>query len=416
MPRLSHKYPSYRRHAPSKQAVVTLGGKDHYLGTYGTKASRDEYDRLIGEWLASGRQRPAHRDEAGELCVSELINAFRKHAERYYRKADGTPTGECAVFRHALRPLRRLYGRTAVGSFGPLALKALGEEMIRLGWCRGTINRQFGRVKHVFKWGTANELVPAGVYHALQAVGGLKAGRSAARESEPVRPVPEAHVDAVLPRVSPQIAAMIRLQMFTGMRPGEVCAMRTCDIDTSGNLWAYRPAGHKTAHHGHARVIFLGPQAQDVVGPFLKADLQAFLFVPAEAERWRRAEAAARRATPEGRGNVPGSNRVRAPKRKAGARYNVAAYRRAIARACDTAFPPPSELAGADPRDPRIVAWRAAHRWHPHQLRHNAATAYRKKYGIEVAQVILGHRTLSVTEVYAERDVAKAMQVMADVG
>ena len=50
----SARIPSYRHHKPTGQAVVTLNGKDHYLGLWGTAASRAEYDRLIGEWIANG--------------------------------------------------------------------------------------------------------------------------------------------------------------------------------------------------------------------------------------------------------------------------------------------------------------------------------------------------------------------------
>jgi hypothetical protein len=59
MPRLTHSTPAYRRHRPSGQAVVTLDGVDHYCRPHGTKTSRAEYDRLIGEWLAAGRRAPA---------------------------------------------------------------------------------------------------------------------------------------------------------------------------------------------------------------------------------------------------------------------------------------------------------------------------------------------------------------------
>ena len=47
-------------------------------------------------------------------------------------------------------------------------------------------------------------------------------------------------------------------------------------------------------------------------------------------------------------------------------------------------------------------------RWHPHQLRHNAATWLRKEFGLDVARVILGHSSPVVTEVYAEMDREKA--------
>jgi hypothetical protein len=54
MPRLIRTLPKYRKHKASGQAVVTICGRDHYLGPHGTKASKVEYDRLIVEFLSSG--------------------------------------------------------------------------------------------------------------------------------------------------------------------------------------------------------------------------------------------------------------------------------------------------------------------------------------------------------------------------
>ena len=59
---------------------------------------------------------------------------------------------------------------------------------------------------------------------------------------------------------------------------------------------------------------------------------------------------------------------------------------------------------------------KASHRWHPHQLRHNAATFLRKEFGLETARIILGHRSAAITEVYAEQDQQKAMEAMVKVG
>src|SRR3954454_3124492 len=77
----------------------------------------------------------------------------------------------------------------------------------------------------------------------------LKKGRSAAREAEGGTPVPDAYVDAIRPYVSRQVWAMIELQRLTGMRPGEVTMMRTCDLDMTGQRWVYTPRRHKTEHH-----------------------------------------------------------------------------------------------------------------------------------------------------------------------
>ena len=47
------RIPSYRHHKPSGKAVVTLGGRDYYLGPWNAKASCTEYQRLVGEYLES---------------------------------------------------------------------------------------------------------------------------------------------------------------------------------------------------------------------------------------------------------------------------------------------------------------------------------------------------------------------------
>jgi integrase len=130
------------------------------------------------------------------------------------------------------------------------------------------------RIKRMFRWATENELVPPSVYHGLLAVRGLERGRTTARESETVRPVPADVIDAVRPFVSAQVEAIIDLQLLTGARPGEICMMRGCDLDMTGAIWVYRPESHKTQHHGHRREIYLGPRTQAVLKPFLNTNLQ----------------------------------------------------------------------------------------------------------------------------------------------
>jgi integrase len=441
MPRLKdNQVPKYGRHRQSGQARVVLNGRHHLLGPHGSKASRQEYDRLIAEWVANGRQGPAAA--AGELTVATLIIRFWTHAQGYYRDPDGTQSRELLNFKQALIPLRRLYGTTPAKNFGPLALKAVRQSMINdFEWCRNVVNRQTTRVRQVFKWAVENELVPASVSHALAAVSGLREGRSEARESVPVKAVPEAMVYAIKDHVSRQVWAMVELQWITGMRSGEVVRMRTGDIDTTGALWVYRPRKHKTQHHGHVREIFIGPRARSILEPLIKPNLEAFIFSPADAEAERRARLHADRATPLSCGNKPGSNRRRRPAHTPGARYTVTAYLRAIYAGCEKAGPPPAELArlrvpaaGRKKRATRwetaaelkarlgekkwaeLTKWREEHRWHPHQLRHAAGSRLRKEFGVEAAQVVLGHKTLSVTELYAQKNVDAARKIMGEVG
>lgn len=80
MPRLVNVTPKYRRHRASGQAVVTIAGKDNYLGRHGTKAIKIEYDRLMGEWLAAGRPVAAAAPPC-ELTMMELCSDFWKFAQ-----------------------------------------------------------------------------------------------------------------------------------------------------------------------------------------------------------------------------------------------------------------------------------------------------------------------------------------------
>jgi integrase len=64
----------------------------------------------------------------------------------------------------------------------------------------------------------------------------------------------------------------------------------------------------------------------------------------------------------------------------------------------------------------RVRKWQTDHRWAPNQLRHAAATEVRREFGLGAAQVILGHSQANVTQVYAERDLAKGMEVAKQIG
>ena len=387
----SPRTPSYRRQkgpdGPGR-AFVDLNGRRHYLGRYGSPESREAYDRLIGEWLGAGRREPIR--PAPDLTITELIASYLRHVDTYYVK-NGRQTTEVHTVRAMLRPLRRLYGSMAAEQFGPAQLKVVQRAMIRMGWSRPHINKQVSRLRSLYKWAGGEGLIDGVVYHRLQVVPALKRGRCEAREPEPVRPVPLSDVDAALGHLPKPLAALVRLQLLTGARAGELVIMRPVDlVDTSGSVWVYVPAEHKTEHHGIERLIYLGPRAQAIVRPFL-ADrpIDAYLFSPRESEAERHA-ACSKHRRPDQRPNEKKTDR------NVGDRYSTDSYRRAIERAC------------------RAVGVSV---WTPHRLRHSAATAIRRDYGIEMAQVILGHRLGSrITEVYAEADREKAAAVMRKIG
>ncbi|MFO0879949.1 MAG: site-specific integrase [Gemmataceae bacterium] len=449
---LPSRIPKLRRHKPSARAVVTLGGKDYYLGPWPvghpepSPEIREEYERLILEWMATGRRQSPTSPQA--VTVEELLVRFWEHVETHYRHSpSGEPTSEVGHYRLSLRPLRHLFGKLPVTEFTPLKLKAVRQLMLE-GYrhpkygeqpplSRKTINQRMGRIVRAIRWGVQEELVPPVILQGLLAVKGLQKGRTTAREMEPIAPVDAGPVEATLRHLSPSLCGLVRFQLHTGARPGEACALRLGDIDRSGAVWFYRPTRHKTAWRGKARIVAIGPRAQEVLrefiaircpccrvegrpprigsrdgarcgpctdrhedaglaGPFPRIEVQkpdSALFSPARdrAERFEdRRRARKSKVQPSQQ-----CRKKRHPKRRPGECFTSSSYAAAVRRA--------SERAGVAP-------------WSPNQLRHALATEVRKRFGLEAAQVALGHSQANITEVYAERDMTLAERVAREIG
>jgi len=357
-------------HRASGQAVVRLDGVDHYLGPHGSPSSHGAYERAIAEWRVQHAEQ-ALKEQATtavkryDLTVAQLLLRYREFALAYYRSADGRPTKELQSLRYSLRPVRQLHGSTKLRDFGPLALKAVRQHMIEKGWSRKLINSCINRVRRFVKWAVSEELAPPSAYEALRSVAGLQFGRTAARETEPVRPVPDAWISPVLPFLSAQVRAMVEVQRLTGMRPAEVVIMRSCDVDVSGEIWFYEPETHKNQWRGHRRIVPIGPRAQQIIRPFLTLSTTAYVFNPIDAERERNALRRLTRKTP-----MTPSQASRRPKAQAKReRYSVDSYRRAIEYGISQA----NKLRAENDQIPH---------WYPLQLRHSRGTEIRKSHGL----------------------------------
>ena len=276
---------------------------------------------------------------------------------------------------------------------------------------RAYVNKTIGIIQRMFKWGVSRELVPPAVHTALSAVEGLRMGRSAAKESTAVAPVPDDVVDATLPHLPPVVADMVRFERLTGCRPGEVCMIRPCDVDRSGEVWQYRPESHKTEHHGHERIIYIGPQAQAVLLPLLAPRRPGPLF-PAGRERTKTPRgnagppANARTAEPvepeEGQAGAVAQKHLRPQQLRPGGQ---AGRRKGQRRAAET------NPSGRRRRS-RVVAALAPQPAPSH--------ARRRKYvagsASTAAQVIMGHAKADVTQVYAEKNSALAVEIAKKIG
>jgi integrase len=419
MPRPRNPIPPYRLHAASGRAVVDVyrtDGKRTTLslpGAFDSDESKAEYERIIGLIRENKGRLPLVTPRApGELTIAELAVRFlNEKVDVDYVTADGRPTTEKNCYERAIAPLTRLCGMTLVREFDAAALDIVRQAMVDgswmnekerkshqakghgIGWSRRNVNKQVSRLRSMFKWGIVKKIVPTSVVTDIKCLTALKAGRGGARESEPIDPVPIEDVDATIPHLPPVVADMVRLQLLTGCRPGELCAMRGELLDRSGPIWILDPKKHKTAHHGHKREIAIGPKAQLILRRYLKDDPAAFLFSPAEQLAIINATKRAARKTKVQPSQV--DRRDPRAKRKPRDRFSVTAYNRAITRAAAAA---------------------GVKHWHAHQLRHTASRLVSREHGAEAARAVLGHRTIAMTAHYAGVDLEKAAEVARKMG
>ncbi|MGH7140675.1 MAG: hypothetical protein ACREHD_33500, partial [Pirellulales bacterium] len=300
----SNRLPTFRVHAKSGQAFIHVGGKRYYLGHHKSPAAREKYHRLVAELVgaADPAQALAEARAKPTRSINEVLLAYWQHAQDYY------PKHEQQKMWAALEPVMKLFGSTDAAQFGPLDLEAVRKSMIDAPNARGQtnartyINNQVHRIRRIFKWAVAKQLVPSLVLDGLKAVDALKRGRKyfgkLLRETEPVRAVDEENVRELLPFLAPPVAAMAELQLLTGMRSQNVTALRACEIDMTGPVWVYTPAKHKNEYRGQDLPIAIGPQAQAIIRRFWTPDVNAYLFRPIDADAWRSERRRAERKTP----------------------------------------------------------------------------------------------------------------------
>jgi len=384
--------PPLRHWKPKDKAVVYTGGKRIYLGTWGTQEAADAYSRFVAAWTNKpGVPRP--RLFVG--TITQLADAYVGWAKSHFVKGQRVTTSASKAVMVAELLYRSGAGRTAVADFGPVAL---GEFQQWLAgdkdqtWARRTINEYVRIVVEMFRWGVSQELVDEGRHRALQTLRGLAKGRPPAkgvrppREGRIVTPAPRESVRAVRRLVSPAVRAMIDLQLLTGMRPAEVCAMKPCHVRPTSNpkvlVYLVPPDRNKTEHFDITRQVWLGPRSVRVLKLFQPPTQGEGYFSPRRAEEARNAAKRATRRNPRWASHSTAARRISrgASEARWSDMYTVDSYRRAITRAC--------EAAGVET-------------FAPNQLRHSAATGISLRNDLEVAQLMLGHADARTTQRYA---------------
>ena len=352
MARPKAKAPSLRYHI-SGQSVVTIDGRDYYLGKHDSPESIARYAVLIATYQAGGLKLEANFDPADldaraaillnqmepqptqqaaqPLTVRHITASYREHVKTKY----ASNLSELQRVNQICDEIDKHEGDKQTDCYGPLALQRQRQRWIDAGTSRVYCNRLTNAIIRMFKFAVSQELVSNATWQSLKSVDPLRIGQTLAHETEPRRPVSIEVVRETAKHLSPVLKAMLRVQVATGMRPSEVCNIRPCDIDRSGETWMFRPAKHKTANKGKAKAVPLLGDAREAITDYLNRDPQAYCFSPAESVAWWQATKRASRKS-----KVQPSQESRAkenPRKQPGDRYDATSYRQSIQRAAKRA-------------------------------------------------------------------------------
>jgi len=307
---------------------------------------------LPGEYNSPESLREYHRLVAGSIIEKPAIGSITiRYLLRCWFDAEGRKGGK-RVTRHPFNLIAKHFGTMTVDEFKSKDFRRLKELFIRQGWARRYCNSNLRFFLQAVKWGVVEEHVSPDTYALLTLCPLVRFGE--AHDNPEVTPVTEEIVRETCKHLRGDIVDMIQLQLNAGMRPGEVIRIRAEEIVREGDIWTWSPRKHKTAHRGRPRTIYFGTESQKILRPYLvRSGGHGLLF---RLPRWQ---------TP----------------------WTRSWYNTTIRQAC--------KKHGIEP-------------WHPHQLRHAAATRVRDEHGIEFAQVLLGHARLNMTEHYAVVNAEKA--------
>ena len=203
MPKLTNRLP--RKCRDRNQAFSWHNGKRIYHGIWGTPEAEKSYKRFLAALIENPVQPP--QLDTGGMLVSELADAFLDSIESRISKSEFT------LHKYAIGYLAEVYGELAVNEFSPKKLKIVRSQMVKTGTlCRKTVNNYIGKIRRMFAWGVEEEVVSAGISHALKAVKDLRQGEEGTFDHPEREAVPEWVIAATLPFMPPTVAAIVQVQ------------------------------------------------------------------------------------------------------------------------------------------------------------------------------------------------------------
>lgn len=336
MGRPAKSSPTYIYKHPDKARIYWRGEFRDLPGKFQSSESINVFHEFCLHVQATGELPRKNVDEKQHLTVARLVAWWREYAKDYYPETSKQPI----YIEYAVRPLEELFGSKLASEFQPVDLKVVRKLLISRGQCRNTVNVRTKQIQFVFKQAASECLIDQSVWHGLLSLQPILKDRENAVDYEEIGSVNLSAFEQTLKHCMPIQAAALRVQLLTGMRSGELLAMRPQDLDMTGKHWIYTIAKHKTRLHIGTKYIGIPEKATKILCEHMPKNY-CDRFFPWTVDRHRKRT-----------------------------EYAIG-------------------KAGVD-------------HWHPHQLRHTMSTLAKQRIGIEGAQTLLGHTDKKTTEIYAK--------------
>lgn len=317
-------------------------------------------------WLQSDYDRVKAR-QSKRYSVEQLCQDWFTEMQKGY-VVDGKFTATINRMKVAMESFATMYGHEEADDMTAAKVAAWMEAFILTKRKHGgkgpktkhTANLALNYVKRAFVWGMTRKEVAQSAAGAVALIRTVRGDHLAIRRKARIKAIAWDVVEATCKKLPANVRAMVELQWWTGMRPGEVMRLRPCDIDMSGEVWVYTPAHHKNSWREKERHIPIGPQGRAVLEKHLPSKTDEWVF-----------------------------------RRPDGKRFDRQSYARAIANAATEA---------------------KVETWAPNRIRHSYATRVRLLHGPQAVADMLGHANLNQQAVYVEDAILRAKRIAKEVG
>lgn len=317
------------------QGYIRHNGKTIYFGKFGTPEANRKYQA----WL-TGKAKPS-------CTLAELFTAYAAHNPSKNHKDKVAAVSVLGSLSHH-----------RCDEYTPLVSRRHRKQLDNGKRCARHINALMQLIQRIFRWGVSVEMVPLEVWQKLKTVEPLKP-HEVAHQSKRRQLVKREIVMKTLEELQELPADIIRLLLFTGARPGEICGLRASEINKNGphGTWVYRPTKHKTIYRGIKRFVVFGIEGQKIL-----------------EKHW------------------PAKGDYLFPSAVILGHYKPSSLRQAVGHACKRA---------------------GVASWSPYQIRHLRLTELAVDKGLEIAASVAGHGEASTTRIYqhepSEAEIKKAV-------